>query len=359
VHLSLLALFLVTPQAQLSSLDESFEAMLASSLTPAVSAAAAKDGKVVWARAYGFADVAGGRKADQKTRFGLGSVSKALTTALIARLVDKGLLGWDDPIEKFEPKFPHKGKGVTLKRIASHLSGLGDEFSGRSWIITDHFATTDAALEQILKDTLANEPGTKTFYTTGSYTLLAKAIEHVTGKSFADAMTEHVTGPLEMQDTVPYDLTKPDPARTLFYLGEQGKPAAPVVADPSYKLAGAGYVSTAADMVKFGSALLKPGFLTQRSLDNLFTLAKTKDGATTEFALGWRVGASPGMEMPWIKGRKPGQSPVIHQPGGGPGISSFLVIDRDEKLVVAILANRTGSPVGGDVMNDVFAEFRK
>lgn len=357
MHLSLLAL-LLTPQPQHSSLDASFEAMLTSSLTPAISAAVAKDGNVVWAKAYGLANVSNQVKANEKTRFGTGSVSKALTTALIARLVDKDLLGWDDPIEKHVPKFPHKDKGVTLRRIASHLSGLGDEFSGRSWIITDHFATTDAALERILKDSLANEPGTKTFYTTGSYTLLAAAVESVTNKTFAEAMDEHLTGPLNLQDTVPQDLTKPDPARALFYLGEQGKPAEPVVADPSYKLAGAGYVSTPTDLVKFGSALLNPGFLTGRSLDDLFTLAKTKDGTATEFALGWRVGPSPGMEMRWIKERKPGQSPLIHQPGGGPGISSWLVIDRDEKFVVAILANRTGSPVGGRVMNDVFAAFR-
>lgn len=332
--------------------------MLSTSLTPGVSAAAAKDGEIVWAKGYGMADAAGGKRVDEKTRFGLGSVSKALTSALIARLVDRGLLKWDDPIEKHVPEFPYAGKGVTLRRIASHLSGLGDEFSSRSWIITDHFATTDEALSEILKDTLVNEPGTKAFYTTGSYTLLAKAVEHATSKTFPEAMQDYVTGPLDMSDTVPYNLTQLDPARTLFYLGEQGKTASPVVADPSYKLAGAGYVSTASDMVKFGSALLKPGFLTQRSLDDLFTLAKTADGKTTDFGLGWRIGPSQGMEFRWIRERKPGQSPVVHQPGGGPGISSWLVIDRDEELVVAVLANRTGSPVGGKVMNDVFAAFR-
>ena len=313
----------------------SMQALCQRSRTPGLAMGVAIDGEVVWAEAFGKADLEADVAATAATRFGIGSISKSLTMALVGRLVDQGKLDLDDPIETYLPPFHHRGKGITIRHIAAHLSGLDDSFATARWSSDEHFETTAAALRHIEKEPLLHAPGEKHFYATGTYTIIAAVVEAVTGSDFLTVMQEEVLAPLKMTATVPNDPRRSIRDVTRFYLqDDEGNPKPAETFDPSFKWAGAGYLSTVEDLLRFAEAMLGDAFLSEEVRDELMRSHVTTTGEDTGFGLGWRIGEDEQL------GR------LIHQPGGGPGISCWLFVMPDRDMATVVLSNMTGAPVG-------------
>ncbi|MEJ2084628.1 MAG: serine hydrolase [Acidobacteriota bacterium] len=322
------------------------EAMIAAGETPGASVAVAVDGEIVWSQGFGYADVDQGIPASAETRFGIGSISKTLTMAAVMSLVDEGLLDLDAPVETYLADFPHVGKGITLRRISAHQSGLSDQFATDHYQTQDHFPTIDSAYQEIKNESLEYEPGSRTVYATGLYTIIGRVVEAVTGQSYLEVMRERVFLPLEMDGVVPNDPTRDIGARTRFYVeGEEagsfelGPPY-----DPSHKLPGAGLLSRAEDLARFGAGLLEGELLSATSRDEMFTPVPLANGEPTQFGLGLRIGEFDG-------------TPLIHLPGGGIGISSWLFMLPDRDLVVAVLGNVATAPVGGEAADEIIEAF--
>lgn len=126
-------------------------------------------------------------------------------------------------------------------------------------------------------------PGNKFSYSSYGFSLLSAVIQSASGEEFLPYMHEHVFGPLGLRST-----TEDQPAeiimqRARFYTQpkDQAVRNAPFV-DNSYKWAGGGFLSSAEDLVRFGSAMLQRGFLKPESLRLLFTPQKTVDGKEIE-----------------------------------------------------------------------------
>jgi CubicO group peptidase (beta-lactamase class C family) len=324
---------------------------------PALSAAVAARGRILWSEAFGLADREAGVRATTDTRFGIGSITKSLTMALAGRLADQGRLDLDAPVERYLPGFPHAGRGITTRLIGGHLSGLGDAFANANRLTTRHYDTV-SALAAILEEAPRGPAGAEHFYGTGTYTVIAAVIEEASGEPFAAAMRRHVLEPLGMSATRPNDPRHPTARQAAFYERDAAGRSRRVPAyDPSHKLAGAGYLSTAEDLVRFGSALLDAGFLQAATLEQLFTPLRTTAGTDTGVGLAFRIGQEGWPGMGWTIGPDDRPRRIVHQPGGGPGISAWLVIDRDAKLVVAVLANETSANVGGKAFDAVFEAF--
>jgi CubicO group peptidase (beta-lactamase class C family) len=278
------------------------------------------------------ADLAASTPASAETRFGIGSISKTLTLAAALTLVDAGKLDLDAPVERYLPGFPHAGQGVTVRRIGAHQSGIADDFANDHYYSTGHFEL-DSAYRRIAAAPMAFRPGTRTEYGTGLFTIVGKVLEQVSGEAYLDVVRRTVLRPAGMGATVPNDPRRPPPARTAFYVRRDGggfEPAPPF--DPSFKLPGAGYLSTAADLVRFGMALLEPGLLSERARRQMFAPVALADGTPTRYALGFQVLEDDGRRL-------------LLQSGGGPGIASWLALYPDERLVVAVLANASGAPL--------------
>ncbi|HET9482300.1 MAG TPA: serine hydrolase domain-containing protein [Candidatus Polarisedimenticolia bacterium] len=333
---------------------------IARTATPGMAVAVASGGVLVWEEGFGVVDLETRASVTPATRFGLGSVSKSLTMALAGRLVDRGLLDLDAPIEKYLPDFPHAGKGISTRLIAGHLSGLDDTYAAAHWTGGDHFATTRDALAVIYKEPLRSEPGREHFYATGTYTLIAGVIEKASGLTFLEAMRRHVLEPLGLYTIVPNDPRAPAAGAATFYVSDDaGKPSRAPYYDPSHKRAGAGFLSTPGDLARFGAAMARPGFLTEKTLAEIFKPLKTGSGADTGVGLGWRIGREGWPGMGWTVGPDDQARRIVHQPGGGPGISCWLVLDLNSGVVVAILSNMTGAPVGGRHLDAILEAFAK
>ena len=228
---------------------------------------------------------------------------------------------------------------MTLRQIGVHQSGLDDGWSNSLRFTRDHY-TTDEAYREVADPPLRFDPGSKADYATGSFTVIARVVEQVTGDPFEEVLQREILDTTGMVSTDPLDPCSPVEDVARFY-DPRSTGLVDVEVDPSYKRAGAGYVSTAEDLARFGVQLASGRIC---RTDQLFVAHSTSSGEETNFGLGWRVAED--------EGRR-----VVYQPGGGPGISCYLVVYPDDAVVFSILCNETSGPVGGRIMGAATGSF--
>jgi CubicO group peptidase (beta-lactamase class C family) len=269
-------------------------ALLVQENLPGLSVAVAIDGDIVWAEGFGFADVERRAPVTPRTRFRTGSVSKTLTAAAVALLYDRGRIDLDAPVQTYVNAYPQKQWSISTRQLLGDVAGVhrprGDSNDNLAY---GHCTSLGEALMPFADEPLSFEPGTKYQFSTYGWVLLSAVVESASGTPFPIFMSREVFEPLGMERTA---LEGPDEdADTVsFYfprtamrssLGLQSGPGA----DYSC-FAGAGaFLSTPSDLVRFGSAMLKPGILRAETIRLFQTPVQLESGASTGFALGWKV----------------------------------------------------------------------
>jgi D-alanyl-D-alanine carboxypeptidase len=161
-----------------------------------------KNGKIVFEKAYGFADREQGTKNSTATRFHIASMSMQFTAAAVLRLVDEGSLKLDDPVGDFAPKIPGSEK-ITIRDLLTERSGLPDINSLPGYDdVLDHHQTPASLVARIEGQPLLFEPGSKYLHEEHSaYNLLALIVEKKTGLPFAAALERLVFRPMGLVST--------------------------------------------------------------------------------------------------------------------------------------------------------------
>jgi serine beta-lactamase-like protein LACTB len=297
---------------------------------PGVTLAVAVDGRTVYAEGFGYADLEQRVPVWPGTKFRIASDSKPLTAAGLMLLVEQGKIDLDAPVQKYVPSFPDKGAKITPRMLAGHLAGIR-HYKDDEFLTSRHYDSVAEGLKIFENDPLVSPPGTEFHYSSYGFNLLSAVVESAAGEDFLSYMHERVFGPLGLRHTIEDQATEiiEQRARPYRKLPDGTVKNAPFV-DNSYKWAGGGFLSTAEDLAKFGSALLQPGFLKRESLQLLFTSQKTRDGKETDYGIGWSVGTS-----------KSGQKVYAHN-GGAAGGSSRLILYPDARVVVAMICNFEG-----------------
>lgn len=299
---------------------------------PGLALAVAVNGRLVYAEGFGYADLEDRVPVWPTTKFRIGSISKPLTAVALMQLAEQGRVDLDAPVQKYVPSFPDKGAKITPRLLAGHLAGIR-HYKDDEFLIAKHYDSVLEALKIFENDPLIAPPGTKFSYSSYGFNLLSAVIQGASGEDFVSYMQQHVFAPLGLVDTLA-DQNRPIiEQRARFYSREKdgNLDNAPYV-DNSYKWAGGGFLSTAEDLVRFGSALLKPGFLKADSLRLLFTSQRTNGGQETGYGMGWFVHKS-----------QNGQR-IYEHAGGSVGGSSQLIIYPDTGVVVALVTNLGDAP---------------
>lgn len=320
------------------------EHMLETGRAPGSAVAVAIGECVVWEEGFGTAHLEQDVAASAATRFGLGSLSKVLTMVCAERLAEEGRLDLDVPVEAILPDFPFVGEGITLRRLAAHQSGLTDEVAALHADSDVSYPTLEAAYQAVIAgERIVAEPGTEIAYANGTYTILARAMEVAAEESYLELMQRYVLGPAGMDRTTPDDRKRIVAGRSGFYhMLAEGRFENARHHDSSIKLPAAGWLSTAGDMARFGGALLSGELLATEAARDFFSTVPFTDGTPTEYGLGLRYTEDEGR-------------PVWHHPGGGHGISCWILLYPEQELTIVILSNCNQGPVGGAVM-DVLSE---
>ena len=332
------------PGEKVARIGGEIEALMSRWQVPGLSIAIVKDGAVVWQEGFGLADLENDVSVRPGTVFRIASVTKAITAVAALRLVERGALDLDAPIQRYAPSFPEKPWPITAGQLLGHLGGirnyLASDFEGQP-DNTQRYPRLADALEVFAADPLASEPGTQYGYTTFGYTLLGVALEGASGKSFVDLLRETIFEPAGMTHTRADSLYDVIPGRARGYtrlgVGEKFTGRAPTgpprncdLMDSSYKLPGGGLVSTVEDLAAFVIALERGALVQPATFARMATRQRTRSGEETPYGLGWYVD---GIE---------GWSGVVWHGGVQKGVTSTLVLRPDRRSGVAILTNLEG-----------------
>ncbi|MDX1568499.1 MAG: serine hydrolase domain-containing protein, partial [Longimicrobiales bacterium] len=285
-----------------------------------VAAAVAVEGEIIWLEGAGYADRTDRAPVDPgTTRFRVYSVTKPMTAAAPARLMERGRLDPSAPVQRYVsdfPEHPAHPTPITPMHLATHTSGIRHYADEGEAANRRHCETVEEALTLFRDDPLVHPPGDGETYSSWGYVLLSAVLEGATASTYSEVMEEWVFEPTGMARTVLDDPTATVEGRAAFYEEVEGgeepdrlRPAEPV--DNTCKWGAGAYLSTAGDVARFGAAMLDPGFLSPPSLE-LF-----------------------------MRGED-----VYRAQGVGAGGAAFLVVDRGASLIVALLSNAVGEGAG-------------
>lgn len=173
--------------------------------TPGAAVAIVKDGKVVFKKGYGTADLEYDKPITTKTVFNIASVSKQFTAFAVYLLEGQGKLSFDDDIRKYIPELHDYTTPIKIRHLLAHTSGLRDQaalLTLAGWR-QDDVLTTEQVLKMLGRQKSLNyTPGTTFNYCNSGYTLLAEIVHRVSGKSFAAYTEENIFKPLGMTNTL-------------------------------------------------------------------------------------------------------------------------------------------------------------
>ncbi|HEX8389393.1 MAG TPA: serine hydrolase domain-containing protein, partial [Sphingomonas sp.] len=256
--------------------------------------AVARDGRPLFRRGYGRADLEHRAPVTPDTVFRLASITKQFTAAAVLRLVEQGRLRLEDPVAKHLPGFPG-GERTTLRHLLTHTSGVPDHSEDPSGVPTKALAKTgDEMLAWIARLAVrpAFAPSEKWAYSNSNYVLLGLVVERAAGRPLAQVFVDELFRPAGLTRTAfdePGDLV-PNRAR-----GYRKTKAGVVNADAiHWTMPGAagGLRSTADDLVRWSDALFGGRVLRPESLALMTEPGRLADGRTTRWGMpdAWRIG---------------------------------------------------------------------
>jgi serine beta-lactamase-like protein LACTB len=324
--------------ATITAIDVAAKSFLMASHSQGLSVAVVVPGYAAFSRGYGEADVATHRAATSETLFRLASVSKPLTATGAMQLVQAGKLDLDAPVQKYCAEFPEKPHVITTRELLAHLGGIrhyGDIPNEPEDHNAKHFSDPiSGGITFFANDALVNVPGTTFHYSTMGYTLVGCAMEGASGGKYVAYMTKNVFAPAHMSHTVEDDSTATIPERTAFYTVKDGKAVPAPAMDPSYKVPGGGWLSSADDLVAYEEAMFRDLLVTRATRDTMWSPAKLVDGTFTHYGYGFDVQELYGLKVVWHN-------------GGQEGTSTCIELAPDANTGVVVLANTDGVDVNG------------
>lgn len=331
-----LAAFLSPPDARARGVGERVDAYvegrMAERQIPGLAVAVVRDGRVVKLKGYGAASVEFDVAADENTVFQMFSVSKVFAGVAAMKLVEDGRLSLDAPVSQFFADAPQAWASLRVRHLLTHTSGL------QPWSANPRFAglpderrselTKADAVALVAELPLKSAPGERWAYHLSGYVMLGLIVERLSGRSYAEFLSERVFAPLGMSSTrfggTSVFVKRRSPTSYNRQTGEL-RPWVSPFGEKDYPAAGLN--SSAADLARFFVALDTGRVLKPQSLGALWSPARLNDGTEKPYGLGWTVGEH--------KGRKV----VGHEGGGAAWIAHFPA----ERLSVVVLCNLNGA----------------
>jgi CubicO group peptidase (beta-lactamase class C family) len=315
------------------AVDTYVNEQLSANLIPGVSLALVQDGKVIYAKGYGYANLEHEVPAKPETVYQLASVSKQFTAAGVLLLVQDGKIELDKPINTYLTDAPESWQAITVRHLLNHTAGLGDYGADFDYLQPK---TQEEMLNVIYQSELMFEAGSRFSYSNFGYNTLSILISKVSGQSFSDFMTERIFAPLGMSATTVISERDIVMDRAQGYQLEVSEATQSSVknqswVNPSLNVFGDGaFYSTVLDMAKWDAALYGSNILSEESKKTLWEPLTLSNGASWPIAdaygMGWSVGSV-------------NRHAFVEHSGGWQGFATHFLRFVDDRLTVVVLAN--------------------
>jgi CubicO group peptidase (beta-lactamase class C family) len=317
-----------------------------------VSLALVRGGELVWSGAYGYADLAEGRRMSVDAVCRAESISKSVTAWGVMRLVQQGRIGLDDPVQRYLadwrlPETPYDEGEVTVRRLLSGNAGMPLGTIGKAAEYAPQSEMPSLREELSQEARLVREPGSGFVYSNPGFNLLELLVEEVTGRGFSEYMAEEVLAPLGMESSsYAWRPSLRSSLPTGYEL--QGEPVPPYVYP--VKAAG-GLFAPVEDIARFvcagmtGSRQVDRSVLTRESIRALYTPQVEIPGlfglVADAYGFGHFIETLPsGRRAVWHGGQGHGWMTHFHfVPESGEGIVILTNSQRSWPLIAEVLAD--------------------
>ncbi|MBI3825944.1 MAG: serine hydrolase [Candidatus Rokubacteria bacterium] len=306
---------------------------------PSLAIAVVHDQELLWARAFGDADVERGIPATPATRYRIGSITKLFTATAVMQLRDAGALRLDDPVARHlswftiarEPE--HDGVELTVRQLLSHTTGLPREAAFPYWE-TFEFPAIAELREGLARQTTALAAESQWKYSNVAVALAGEIVAAASGMPYARYVERHILEPLGMRSTLVDGIVAGDPRLARGY--SRRFPRAPreqrEVGDLGGLVAAGNIASTVEDLARFAmlqlrtAAGVEPAVLAATTVKEMQRMHWLEPGWQAGWGLGFRIY------------REDGRTCLGH---GGllPGHAADLRVLPAEKIAVIVLAN--------------------
>jgi CubicO group peptidase (beta-lactamase class C family) len=326
--LLLLAFPFLSMAQNFSKIDELLDAYAGEN--PGAALAIIRDGKIVYSKNLGMANLEEKIKVTSKTNFRLASVTKQFTAAAILQLIEKGKLSLQTKLTECFPALPAYAKEISIEQMLCHTSGILDyddmiDESGSKAQLSDQ-DVLDACMKF---DKTYFSPGSTYRYSNTAYVLLGLVIGKYSGEAYPDYLAEHIFKPLKMNNTIVYVKGgKEIKNRAFGYAKEKNIWNRKDQSSTSATLGDGGIYSNINDLIKWDEALYNNSILPQIVWQSAFTKQKLNDGTAIDYGFGWH-----------LKRGGHGESIVYHT-GSTTSFRNIFYRNPKNRLSLLILTNR-------------------
>ena len=313
------------PSVQVDKLFEKTD----KTVSPGCALAVMREGKILYERGYGMADLDHNVPITPGTIFHVASMSKQFTAASIVLLAQEGKLSLDDEVRKYVPELPDFGVPITIRHLVHHTSGLRDQWNLlglAGWRYSLDLITDDDVLSVMSRQKDLNfPPGSKYVYCNTGYTLLAQIVKRVSGQSFREFTTAHIFQPLGMKSTHFRD----DHAEIIKNIAYGYEPAKDTfrISITNFDTVGAtSLLTTVEDLELWDENFYNPRVGGPAMIKQMLERGKLSNGEQLDYAFGLVVGRYRGLA-------------TVGHAGGDAGYRSDMIRFPEQHFTVACLCN--------------------
>ncbi len=295
-----------------------------------------QNGKIIYTRSAGFSDYENKIKANENSKYRIGSISKTITATLILKAIEEGKITLDKKLADFYPSIKNADK-ITIEQLLQHRSGIHsftDDEDYETW-------RTESKSEKELVDIISRgnsefEPDSIFQYSNPNYILLSFILQKIYNKPYAKIVREKIVLPLGLNHTFfgSHINSQNNECYSYSYSGKWEKEAE---TDMSIPMGAGGIVSSPSDMVKFGNALFSGKIISKESFAEMTNL---KDG----YGMGI-------IKLPFYENTGFGHTGAID------GFSSMLSFYPESGVTFALLSNGnnySNNEIAIAVLSEVF-----
>lgn len=317
-------------------LDRFIEEQIEIRKIPGLSVAVLRDGRVIRAKGYGFANLESKALATAETVYEIGSISKQLASEAVMLLVEDGKVNLSDPIRKYLPQnAPESWQKITVRNLLNHTSGLKDwtevkEFSYRREYSAEEF------IDLVKGFPLGFQPGDNWLYSNTNLPLIGIIVEKASGRSFEEFVTGRIIKPLNFPTIRFKHQEDVVPNRAAGYVLRNGVIKNGEPFRPEVIAASGGILASAADLARWWEAVMKARVVKQSSLDQMLAPTKLNDGRSIAHGFAFFTDVFNGHKL------------IQHFGSTVGGFGSIVRYYPKEKVTVAVIGNLEDGGFGAE-----------
>ncbi|SEK36312.1 CubicO group peptidase, beta-lactamase class C family [Aquimarina amphilecti] len=277
--------------AQAQNLEKEIDAIVSSMYSaeePGISILVAKEGKSIYRKAFGKANLELDVSLKPENVFEIGSITKQFTAVAILMLEEQGKLTIDDEITKYIPDYPTNDKKITIHHLLNHTSGIKSYTGMASFMESARTDMTPTELIDVFKnEPMDFDPGEEFRYNNSGYILLGHIIEVITKDTYENYIEKNIFEKIGMNSSYYGSMSELIKNRASGYKQDGDKFLNADYLSLTLPYAAGSLMSTVDDLLKWQNAISANTFIKRTSLEKAINGSKLNNGEEINYGYGW------------------------------------------------------------------------